>query len=162
MFRRPREPARAALRAPRRPNPPPPARVHRSRVPRFDFSSGRTSPSPTASAPATTGSSRFSAAAPRGRADRGGLAGTGYNVYDRSRKVWHQTCGGREAQPAQLEGPSPAGDDPRGRDRGLGRGPARAADHLGADRAWPGAPTLETSLMADHLTVAFDGRYRKR
>ena len=94
----------------------------------------------------------------------GGLSGTSYNVYDRTRKVWHQTWVDGQGNLLQLEG-------------GLARGRmilegetvdsagARARQRITWEPTGPGQVRQLWETSADGgatWAVAFDGRYRKR
>jgi hypothetical protein len=94
----------------------------------------------------------------------GGLAGTSYNVYDRTRKVWHQTWVDGKGNLLQLEGAL---------DRGrmilegetVDSAGARARQRITWEPTGPGQVRQLWETSADGgttWTVAFDGRYRKR
>ncbi len=94
----------------------------------------------------------------------GGMSGTSYNIYDKSRKVWHQTWVDSQGSLLQLEGTFAGGRmtlegetvDSAGRKvrqritwEPTGAGQVRQLWEMSND----GGSTW---------TVAFDGRYRKR
>ncbi len=94
----------------------------------------------------------------------GGVSGTSYNVYDRSRKVWHQTWVDGQGGLLRLEGGFAAGrmtlegetlDSVGGKTR----------QRIVWEPAAPGEARQLWESSADGgatWTVVFDGRYRKR
>jgi hypothetical protein len=94
----------------------------------------------------------------------GGLAGTSYNVYDRSRKVWHQTWVDGKGNLLQLEGAFASGRMILEGETVDSAG-ARARQRITWEPTAPGQVRQLWETSADGgttWTVAFDGRYRKR
>lgn len=94
----------------------------------------------------------------------GGLAGTSYNVYDRSRRVWHQTWVDGQGNLLQLEGTFAGGRmtlEGETVDSAGGKARQRITwQPTGPDKV---RQLWETSSDGGATwTVAFDGRYRKR
>lgn len=94
----------------------------------------------------------------------GGLAGTSYNVYDRSRKVWHQTWVDGQGNLLQLEGGFASGRMTLQGETVDSAG-AKARQRIIWEPTGPGGVRQLWETSSDGgatWTVAFDGRYRKR
>lgn len=94
----------------------------------------------------------------------GGGTGTSYNVYDRTRRVWHQTWVDAQGNLLQLEGGFENGRMTLQGETVDSAG-ARAMQRIIWQATGPGEvrQLWETSVDGGATwTVAFDGRYRKR
>ena len=94
----------------------------------------------------------------------GGGTGTSYNIYDRSRKVWHQTWVDGRGNLLQLEGHF-AGGKMTLEGETVDSAGGKARQRLVWEQTGPGQVRQLWDTSTDGgatWTVVFDGRYRKR